>query len=258
MEYVQIRVLGCSGGIGHDLATTSFLIDNDILIDAGTGVCGLTLREMSNIRHIFITHSHLDHITAIPLLADTLFDSLVGNPIIVHAQETTLEVLRRHIFNGDIWPDFTTLPDITSAVLRLNTMTTGSVTQIQGRTIEMIAVNHVVPGVGYRVESDGRSFAFSGDTTSNENLWTELNRHDNLDLLFIEAAFANKDLELARRAFHYCPELLARDLQQLRHRPTICISHLKPGEESVIMDECREALPGWDLRQLKSGDVFEL
>jgi len=255
---MQIRVLGCSGGICQGVATTSFLIDKDILIDAGTGVSGLTLEEMRNIRHIFITHSHLDHIASIPLLADTLFDSLVGNPIIVHAQKKTLEVLQNHIFNWDVWPDFTTLPAKANAVLKLNMMKAGTSTVIDGRKLEMIPVNHAIPGVGYRVESAGKSFAFSGDTTNNESLWAALNKHDSLDLLFIESAFANQDIELARLAFHYCPELLAMDLLKLKHHPTVCISHLKPGEEDIIMSECREALPDWELKQLKSGDVFEL
>lgn len=255
---MQIRVLGCSGGICRDMATTSFLIDKDILVDAGTGVSELTLEEMHNIRHIFITHSHLDHITSIALLADTLFDSLVGNPIIVHAQKKTLEVLQNHVFNRDVWPDFTALPNKSNAVLKLNAMKAGATIEVDGRIIEMIPVNHAVPGVGYRVESAGRSFAFSGDTTSNESLWAALNKHDGLDLLFVESAFANGDIELAQQAFHYCPQLLAQDLPKLRHRPEVCISHLKPGEEDVIMSECREALPDWELKQLKSGDVFEL
>jgi ribonuclease BN (tRNA processing enzyme) len=255
---MQVRVLGCSGGICRGVATTSFLIDKDILVDCGTGVSELALEEMRNIRHIFITHSHLDHITSIPLLADTLFDSLVGNPIIVHAQKKTLEVLQNHIFNREVWPDFTALPSKPNAVLKLNTMKAGATTALDGRIIQMIPVNHAVPGVGYRVESAGRSFAFSGDTTGNESLWTALNRHDGLDLLFVESAFSNSDIELARQAFHYCPQLLARDLPKLRHRPVVCITHLKPGEEDLIMKECREALPGWELKQLKSGDVFAL
>jgi hypothetical protein len=85
-----------------------------------------------------------------------------------------------------------------------------------------------------------------------------LNKHDGLDLLFVESAFANKDIELARQALHYCPQLLAQDLPKLKHRPQVCISHLKPGEEDIIMEECRQALPGWELKQLKGGDVFEL
>ena len=255
---MRIRVLGCSGGIYQGVATTSFLVDNDILIDAGTGVAQLSLEEMRSIRHIFVSHSHLDHIACIPLLADTLFDSLVGNPLFVHAQTQTIEVLQRHIFNSDVWPDFTVLPGESDAVVRLEPMQAGSGLEILGRQIEMIAVNHVVPGVAYRVESGGSSFAFSGDTTTNESLWAALNRHDALDLLFIESAFANRDIELASAARHYCPQLLGEDLSLLKHRPQVCISHLKPGDEETIMRECRKALPGWDLKQLKSGDVFEL
>ncbi|HHO60058.1 MAG TPA: 3',5'-cyclic-nucleotide phosphodiesterase, partial [Thiotrichales bacterium] len=62
---MKVRVLGCSGGICQSVATTSFLVDDDILIDAGTGVGDLTLAEMAAIRTVFITHSHLDHIAAI-------------------------------------------------------------------------------------------------------------------------------------------------------------------------------------------------
>ncbi len=255
---MKIRVLGCSGGIGKGVATTSFLIDDDILIDAGTGLCQLTLEEMRRIRHIFVTHSHLDHIAAIPLLADTLFDHLIGNPLTVHAQRNTIKVLREHIFNWTIWPDFTALPHKSNAVLKFKGMKATEVVNIEGRDIEMITVNHTVPGVGYRIEANGKAFAFSGDTTSNENLWSTLNRHDRLDLLFIESAFSNEDMELARVAFHYCPELLARDLPKLKHRPQVCISHLKPGEENRIMKECRAALPDWDLKQLHTNEVFEL
>lgn len=255
---MKVRVLGCSGGINQSVATTSFLIDDDILIDAGTGVCDLTLDEMRCIKHIFITHSHLDHIASIPLLADTLFDDLVGQPLVVHALPETIKALETHIFNWVIWPDFTQLPHKTDAVLKLEAMSAGAVFELSGRQVEMISVNHSIPGVGYRVESEGKSFAFSGDTTNSENLWTCLNRHDSLDLLFIESAFADKDLELAKLAFHYCPQLLAEDLHKLRHKTKVCISHLKPGSEQEIMRQCKAALPDRDIHQLKSGDVFQL
>src|SRR4051812_6037841 len=38
-----IRVLGCSGAIAAGCRTTSFLLDDSILIDAGTGVGDLAL-----------------------------------------------------------------------------------------------------------------------------------------------------------------------------------------------------------------------
>ena len=255
---MKVRVLGCSGGINRDVATTSFLVDDDILIDAGTGVCDLTLDEMRRIRHIFITHSHLDHIAAIPLLADTLFDELIARPLIVHAQAETIKALREHIFNWTIWPDFTELPDAGNSVLKLEVMAAGDSLALSGRCVEMIRVSHAVPGAGYYVESAGRSFAFSGDTTTNDTFWAGLNKHASLDLLFIESAFADEDLELAKMAFHYCPQLLALDLPKLNHKTRVCISHLKPGYERQIMRQCRSALPDWDIQQLKSGDIFQL
>ena len=255
---MKVRVLGCSGGIYRDTATTAFLVDDDILIDAGTGVCELTLAEMRRIRHVFITHSHLDHIASIPLLADTLFDELTGRPLVVHALPETIRELQAHIFNWAIWPDFTVLPHKHDAVLRFEAMQAGSVLELDGRQIEMISVSHAVPGAGYRLAAAGKSFAFSGDTTSNDSFWEGLNKHESLDLLLVESAFADKDLELAKKAFHYCPQLLAADLQKLKHRPKVCITHLKPGCEQEIMQQCREAMPERDVQQLRDGDMFDL
>ncbi|HEB83133.1 MAG TPA: 3',5'-cyclic-nucleotide phosphodiesterase [Gammaproteobacteria bacterium] len=255
---MKVRVLGCSGGIYRNAATTSFLIDNDILVDAGTGANGLTLAQMRTVRHIFITHSHLDHIASIPLLADTLFDDLIGAPLVVHALPETISALRAHIFNWQIWPDFSELPAPDNAVLRFEPMPAGGLIELAGRQIESIAVNHTVPAVGYRVQSAGKSFAFSGDTTTNDSFWEALNRHDSLDLLFVESAFADKDRELADKACHYCPQLLAADLAKLKHHPKVCITHLKPGCEQEIMQQCREAMPQRDVQQLKDGDVFAL
>ncbi|HEX5636446.1 MAG TPA: MBL fold metallo-hydrolase, partial [Gammaproteobacteria bacterium] len=95
---MQLRILGCSGGIGQHLRTSSYMIDDDILLDAGTGVGDLSLDEMRKIRRIFITHSHMDHIVSIPLLIDTLFSSL-KQPLEIHARAETIAMLRKHIFN---------------------------------------------------------------------------------------------------------------------------------------------------------------
>ncbi len=113
---MQIRILGCSGGISGELRTTSLLVDDDILIDAGTGVGDMTLAEMAGIRHIFVTHSHLDHIAGIPLMVDSIF-SQISEPVVIHASAATIAALRNHIFNWTIWPDFTVLP--TAAVGRV-------------------------------------------------------------------------------------------------------------------------------------------
>src|SRR6187431_945169 len=114
MTQATIRVLGCSGSIAAGSRTTSFLLDDDVLIDAGTGVGDLSLDELAQIDHIFITHSHLDHVLAIGLLADSVTRRRVAAaapPVVVHALAETIDALRRYIFNGVIWPDFSRLPD---------------------------------------------------------------------------------------------------------------------------------------------------
>lgn len=254
---MELQVLGCSGGVGNGLRTTTLMIDNDILIDAGTGVGDLTLEQMAGIRHIFLTHSHLDHITSIPLLVDSVFEHL-DEPIVIHALEETIAALRTHIFNNVIWPDFAALPHPDRPVLRYQPMQPGEIRQVREIDFEMVSVNHAVPGVGYVVQNGRGIFAFSGDTTTNDTFWERLNRLDQLDLLIVEAAFPDQDIEICRRAGHYCPSLLASDIAKLEHQPEIYISHNKPGGESEIFAECTQAITGHSINRLSAGSRFTL
>ena len=254
---MKLRVLGCSGGVGNALRTTSLLLDDDILIDAGSGVGELSLEELRKIRHVFLTHSHLDHFSFLPLLVDSIFPS-IDKAVTVHAQPVTLEALRTHVFNWTIWPDFSQLPTPGNPVMRFASLEPGSSVDIGGRQIEMIAVNHIVPGVGYRVASASGAFAFSGDTSTNDSFWQALNAHENLDLLLVEAAFSNADEDLSHKAGHYTPRLLSEDLKKLDHRPAIHISHTKPGQEALILSECRAAIQDRTVNSLSSGQAFEI
>ena len=88
-----VQVLGCSGSIAAGCRTTSFLLDDDVLVDAGTGVGDLPLEALARIEHILVSHSHLDHVLAIGLLADSVIRvrRMEGKaPIWVHALPETL------------------------------------------------------------------------------------------------------------------------------------------------------------------------
>src|SRR6476620_6961069 len=145
---MQIKILGCSGGIGGPLRTTSMLVDDDILIDAGTGVGDLSMDELMKIDHILITHSHLDHIAFIPLLIDTVM-GFREEPITVHASKETLATLRNHIFNWKVWPDFSMIPDVTRPFLKYNQIELGETLEFNGRKFTSVPANHVVSAVGY-------------------------------------------------------------------------------------------------------------
>lgn len=254
---MRIRVLGSSGGIGKGRKTTSFLLDEDVLIDAGTGVGELTLKEMQKIRTIFLTHSHLDHISHLSFLLDTLFNHLEA-PIQVYAQQDTINTIKKHVFNWAVWPDFSVLPNEQNPVVVFHAMEADEQKQFADKTVQMLAANHTVPTVAICVTKNGKSFAFSGDTTSNDTIWDGLNRLDSLDLLFVESAFPNDQIELSKVSKHYCPELLAADLKKLNHQPKVYISHTMPIDEDIIMQQCREAMPERELNLLCSEQVYEL
>lgn len=254
---MRIKVLGYNGSIGSDRHTTSFLIDDDVLLDAGTGVGTLSLEEIRRIKHVFLTHSHLDHLAGLPLMLDSIFHE-IDMPVTVHGLGETLATLREHIFNWKIWPDFTVLPSADRPVVRVEALTPGNVLMLNQRKIHMIPVNHVVPTVGYCIEDAGGVFAFSGDTTTNDGFWEALNRQDRLDLLFVEVAFPDKNIEVAHKARHYCPRLLAADIGKLRHRPRICITHPKPGFEDMILHECQTQITDFHIERLTGSEVFVL
>lgn len=252
---MRIRVLGSSGGIGKGHKTTSFLLDDDILLDAGTGVGELTLEEMQKIRYVFLTHSHLDHISHLTFLLDTLFNHL-KQPIQVYAQQETINTIKSHVFNWSVWPDFSVLPDENNPVVKFFAMEAGESKQLHGRTVAMHKANHTIAAVAISVTEEGKSFAFSGDTTTNDTIWEGLNQLEDLQLLFVESAFSDEQIELSRIAKHYCPSLLAQDLIKLRHQPRICISHTMPIDEGDIMRQCRQAMPERELSLLSSDQIY--
>lgn len=254
---MKLKVLGCSGGIGKGLRTTSFLIDHDILIDAGTGVGDLTIAELKHIDHIFITHTHLDHIASIPFLVDTV-GWLRDKPITLHVTEETRQVLMQHMFNWHIWPDFNVIPTAEKPFMVYETIALGQTVNLDGRKITPLPANHVVPTVGFQIDSGTHSLVFSGDTTTNDALWEAVNQIENLRYLIIETAFCEREKELAILAKHYCPSLLAEDLRKLRRPAEIFITHLKPNEIELTMQEIRTSSSMHQPRMLHNEQVFNI
>ena len=232
----KIKVLGCSGGIGGAMRTTALLVDDDVLIDAGTGVGDLPLYALLKIDHIFVTHSHLDHIASIPLLLDTVM-GLREQPVTVHATAEVIHILKQHIFNWLIWPDFNAIPNAENPFLIYNEIAVGDSVMINQKTITALPADHVVPAVGYQINSGDNSLVFTGDTAACAPFWQAVNTIKNLTYLIIETAFSNAEAELALLSKHLCPNTLATELGNLKSKPTIYITHLKPGEDITIMQE---------------------
>jgi len=254
---MKVRVLGCSGGIGgHHLRTTSMLVDHDILIDAGTGVADLSLTELAAIDHVFITHAHLDHLVALPLMIDSIAD-LRDKPLVVYATDATLDIIRQHIFNWAIWPDFSEIPSREKPGMRYQPIRLGQATCLGGRRITALPAEHTVPAVGYQLDSGAGSLVFTGDTTVNDAFWPVVNAIAGLRYLIIETAFANRDKQLAAMSKHLCPDMLAAELAKLSGAPEIYVSHLKPGQIQQTMSEIEACAGEFKPQMLQNNQIFE-
>lgn len=255
---MKIRILGCSGGIGgRHLRTTAMLVDHDILIDCGTGVGDLSIAELAQIDHVFLTHSHVDHIACLPLMIDSVGD-MRNRPLTVHATEATLEILRTHVFNWAVWPDFTEIPSAEKPFLCVEPLHVGKPSLLDGRRIVPLPACHSVPAVGYQIDSGRASLVYSGDTGPCPALWEAVNKIDNLRTLLVEAAFSNRERRLAVVSKHLCPSMLAEELASLQRDAEIYITHLKPGQIELTMQEIEDCIGELRPRMLQNNQVFDL
>ena len=255
---MQIRVLGCSGSIAAGCRTTAFLLDDDVLIDAGTGVGDLTLDELARVDDVVLSHSHLDHVLGVPLLADSVMRRRAGRPPIrIHALPATLVALRKHVFNGSIWPDFTRLPSAEQPILTMHAFEIGDVLDFAGRRVEVLPALHTVPAVGFAVHGPTRCWVFTGDTAPNPLLWERL-RALPVGSLVIETAFRNDEHRLAELSRHMHPAALGRELQHLAQGADVFITHIKPGEVDTVMSEIAALDDRHAVRPLLAGQRMTL
>ena len=242
-----LRVLGCSGGISQDLRTTSFLLNEHILIDAGTGVGDIAISALQKIDTVFLTHSHLDHICSLPLLLDAVGVQR-SKPLRVYGIAPTINALQVHIFNNVIWPDFTQFPTPDQPCVIFEVIDIGQTISIDQVQITALPVNHSIPANGYWIDSGDGALVFSGDTGPSPQFWDAINQAlsncpaNYLKHLIIENSFTNTEKELARLSGHYHPAKLAVDLSTLNSDCQIWITHLKPDAAPAIMQEIKQAL----------------
>lgn len=253
---MRLSILGCGGGIGGARRTSSLLLDDDILIDAGTGVGDLSLAQMAEVDHVFLTHAHLDHCGFIPLLADAVA-YMRTQPLIVHALPQTIEALKRSLLNGVLWPDYSVLPSPEHPCIRFKPVTPGESIKLGTRRIVPVPACHSIPAVGYQLDSGEASFVYSGDTTDCDPFWSALNGMDNLRYLMIEVTFLNNHGAEAVRSGHMTAELLARGLARLERQVTLLITHIESGREAETMAEVSAACGQYAPVKLEQGRNFE-
>jgi len=235
---------------------TCFLIDDCVSVDAGSIGLALNDSQRATVRDVIVTHPHMDHIASLPIFVDDLFGELT-EPIRIHGTAEVIELMKRDVFNDNVYPRFDELKNQHGPVMKYVPFKTGEQCTVAHLKITAIAVNHIVPTVGL-VISDGKcSVAFSSDTAETEDFWRAVNRAPHLDALFIEASFPNSMHELAQASKHLTPQTMAQELTKLNHNGMdILAVHLKPAYRGKVIEEL-DALGIQHLSVMEAGRIYE-
>lgn len=235
---MRIKVLGCYGSEFLQFKSCGFLIDNTVMLDAGTIVSPLNLEEQGEIREIFITHSHLDHIKDIFFLANNLFEER-GRGVRIFSTAKILKELQRHFINGVICPDFTSIPQKEGCVLGFEAIEEGEFhTTVPGFSFRAEKVDHHVEAVGYIIRCNRGHIVYTGDTGPTDHLWKVCNTLGDVLAIFIECSFPNELQELALLSGHLTPQTMAEELKKLKQQDySVFVFHMKPQYLKTIEEE---------------------
>ena len=252
---MKIKVLGCSGGELPGHRTTCFLVDDRLAVDAGALTGSLSLDALLAIDDILLTHSHFDHVKDVPLLADLV----VGRrrrPVRVHASRECAKTLRESVFNDQLWPDFTRIPDAKAPAIEIVPFDPSKPFRIGRYRVAPVPVCHPVESVGYVLSDGSAAVAFSGDTGPTSRLWKRVNAERRLRALFVELSFPSRLQGLADVSGHFTPSTLASELTKIeRDGQPVLLYHLKPAFMAELRRELR-SLRLDNVRILERGEEF--
>jgi 3',5'-cyclic-nucleotide phosphodiesterase len=255
---MELRVIGCHGGETPRHRTSAFVLDERLAIDAGSLTSGLDLKAQFRLNACIVSHAHLDHIRDLATIADNRCQGDC-EPLLVGGTKATLQVLKKHFFNGLLWPDFTEIPNKTRPTIKLVELKPERPTDLVGYTVRSVLVNHTIESAGFIIEHKGAAIGYSGDTGPTDRLWELLNETPNLKALLMEVSFPNREQKVASLSGHHTPRTLLKDLKKFerpKDLPTL-LYHMKPVFQGELEQECA-ALKGVNLTVSQLGDQFVL
>jgi ribonuclease BN (tRNA processing enzyme) len=252
IELLPSSVSHGEGGRGYFLS--SYVIDDVVAIDAGgLGLIG-DLSAQFAIQDIFLTHSHMDHLASLPIFLETVFQSSQRS-VTLHAGESTLETLRRDLFNDRLWPDFIGMSEQGTPFVKVEVLHAGRTVEVEGLRLTPIAVDHVIPTLGFLVEAPGVTVAIPSDTGPTENFWLAAAAAANLKAVFLEASFPDAMTDLAIVSKHLTPAMFAAEARKIGRRVPFIAVHIKPRFYDQVVAELNR-LERTNVRIGKPGTIY--
>ncbi len=259
---VKLRILGSYGGSAPGCRMTSFLLDEVVAVDAGSTTAALSIAEQRRVRHVLVSHSHMDHTASLPFLVENVFGA-GDEAVVIYSTATVLRRLRTAIFNNDTWPDFTRIPSHLYPVVRFVEIEAERPFVLEGLPsgeleVTAVPVDHVVPTVGFLLRQGGRSLLFTSDTGPTERVWQVANAADDLAGVIVECSFPSRMREVAEVSLHLTPELLAAELGKLERDVPVWLYHLKPPYLDELRREIGATAFPHPVEELEQGATYEV
>lgn len=237
---MQVKIIGGHGGVTRNYHATSYLIDESLLIDAGSVASGLDIQDQLKIDHILLSHAHLDHTKDLAFICDNCF-GLKGRPFEVHCHKQVHKAVKDHLFNDIIWPDFSVLPNKENPTIKFNELENEKTVSLGEYKVTPIHVNHSVynPGeaYGFIVEKGDCAILFTQDTKATERIWEVGKTFKNLKAIFTEVSFPNKLQNVADISDHHSPATMKEEIKKMPKDVPVYLGHLKPNYQEELIQE---------------------
>src|SRR5262245_20751620 len=234
---MKVLVLGAVGSEVLGQRPSAFLVNDRVLVDAGSVSGALTVPEQLDVEHELITHSHLDHVAGLAFLSETLACCGARRPVTVASTTPVVDALKTAVFNNVVWPDFARIPDTITPVVKYRTLVEEAEQRVGDLWVTPVAVTHTVPTVGFVIHDGTRGFVYSGDTGPTRALLTAARGLTGIRAVILECAFTSRLAALAEAACHMTPALIQRELDKLPPEVPIWIYHVKPQFFEETADE---------------------
>ena len=236
---VKVNILGSSvGGQVTQQYAISYVINDVIAIDAGCLGFAWPLQVQRAIRHVFLSHSHIDHIASLPLFIENVYEPGPDCPAIF-GHPSVLDCLERDVFNDRVWPDFIRLGAVETPFLELNSIEDGDVVRVGDLTITAVSVDHIVPTLGFIVEDSDSAVVFGCDSGPTDRIWELANQNPKLKAVYLEASFPNSMEWLATVSKHLTPKMFLAEYRKLAAEVTIIAIHIKAAFREQVIEELR-------------------
>jgi len=234
---LKLQILGCSGDVTGNRRTTAYLVNDRVLFDAGAVTDALSTGELKQISHVFLSHSHLDHVKGLCFLSEQVSLNK-GWSLTVLADEQVIKALSLHVFNDILWPNFTLSQGKEESFVRLEALDPLGWITAHGLNVKAIAVNHKTPTTGFLVKEGENAIMMTSDTGVTEQFWKVAQLEEHLAFVIAHVAFPDRLSRLAQRSGHMTPSVLLEriDTHGLHH-VTFYVAHVKSEFEDEIRHE---------------------